>query len=97
MAEKNQISWMEYMQNPKGLALKKHIAKLLEQKYLVYEETINRATHQLITEKDLTLFGNMLSDIYELGYMKAVNDYKDQLAKLNIKVNISQKNLDGNQ
>ena len=83
----------EIMQNPKVLALKKFMATVLGQKYSDHEELIHRATFYLVTDKDMASFGKMVNDLYEIGYMKAVNDYKDQLQKLGIKINISQKNL----
>lgn len=86
MAEK--ISWAEFIQNPKGLALKKFMATILESKYYQYEDLINRASFYLVTDNDLKSFAKMVTDIYELGYMKAVSDYKEQLTKLGINVNI---------
>lgn len=98
MAERKPNNWMDLMQAPRSLAIKKYIAQILENKYMAYEETIERATHQLITERDMSSFGKMVADIYEAGYMRAVNDYKTQLEKMNIRVNITtQKNSDGSQ
>ena len=98
MAEKiNSPSLSEMMQNPKGLALKQFMVKILGQKYFEYEDLIHRTTFYLVTDKDLISFSKMIGEIYELGYMKAVADYKDQLQKIGIKVNINQKTLVDNQ
>lgn len=86
-------SLSDMIQNPKGIALKRYMATVLGQKYVEYEELLHRATFYLVTDKDMASFGKMISDIYELGYMKAVVDYKDQLQKIGVKVNISQKTL----
>ncbi len=72
-------------------ALRQFMAKILENKD--YDDLVNRCSHFLVTENDVNLFSKMIGDIYEKGYMKAVADYKDQLAKLGIKINITQKNL----
>ncbi len=91
MAEKTKgPSLSEMMQNPRGIALKQFMATMLGQKYLEYEELLNRTTFYLVTDKDIASFGKMMNDIYELGYMKAVGDYKDQLQKIGVKVNVSQ-------
>lgn len=86
-------SLTDMLQNPKAMALKRFMAEILGQKYLDYEELLHRSTFYLVTDKDMASFGKMVSDVYELGYMKAVADYKDQLQKLGVKVNISQKTL----
>ena len=44
-------------------------------------------------DKELTNFSKLVGDIYQIGYLKAVDDYKDQLKKHNINVKISQQNL----
>ena len=82
----------DLFQNQKIIALKKFMIQILGQKYPIYDELVQRSTFNLVTDNDLTSFGKMISDIYETGYMKAVADYKDQLAKLGINVKISQKN-----
>lgn len=84
-------------QNPKTYALKKFMAQLLEHKYGPHDDIISRMTASLITDADMANFGKLISDIYEVGYMKAVAEYKDQLAKLGIKVTVGQKTLAGNQ
>ena len=86
-------SLSDMMQNPKGIALKRFMATILGQKYSEYEELLQRSTFYLVTDKDMASFGKMVSDLYDLGYMKAVADYKDQLQKIGVKVNISQKTL----
>jgi len=89
-------SWAEYLQNPKTIALKKFMVEILYTKYHAYEDLLTRLGSQLITENDLHSFGKMINDVYELGYKKAVDDYKEQLAKMGIAVNIK-KSSDDNQ
>jgi dsRNA-specific ribonuclease len=84
-----EANWLEYLQNPKGLILKKFMAQVLIQKYSSYDDLLTRVGVSLITEKDLNLFAKMVNDIYELGYIKAVGDYKEQLTKLGVQVNIT--------
>jgi hypothetical protein len=35
----------------------------------------------LLTESDLTAFMKLVGDIYEMAYLKAVNDHREQLQK----------------
>jgi hypothetical protein len=90
-------SLSEMLQNPKGMALRNFMAQILGQKYLEYEELLHRATFFLITDKDAASFSKMINDVYELGYIKAVSDYKEQLNNLGIKVNVTQKTSVGSQ
>lgn len=83
-----EANWLEYLQNPKGLILKKFMAQILLQKYPPYDDLLSRLATSLITEKDLNLFAKLVNDLYELGYTKAVGDYKEQLTKLGITVNV---------
>ena len=79
------------IQNPRSIALKKFMFDVLKNKYPEYEELTERMSSCLITEKDLMTYSKMISDIYELGYLKAVEDYKTQLADLGIKVTVAKK------
>lgn len=98
MQKNNDNAWVEYLQNPKAIALKKFMIEILQSKFYTYEDLISRLGASLVTENDLSKFGLMINEIFEMGYTKAVNDYKDQLAKLGIEVNMSlkQKSLDDN-
>jgi len=88
----------EYLQNPKAMILKKFMAEFLYTKYYEYEDLLSRLGTQLITESDINRFGSMINEIYQLGYAKAVDDYKSELAKMGIQVNVktTEKNLDEN-
>jgi hypothetical protein len=87
----------QMVQNQKTVALKKFLVQILEGKYPPYDDIISRMGHHLITDNDYASFGKMLSEIYEAGYLKAVAEYREQLAKLNIRVNVTQKTLGGSQ
>ena len=97
MAENTRPNLNEMMQNPKSIALRRFMATILGQKYPEYDDLLQRSSFYLVTDKDLALFSKMISDTYEVGYMKAVEDYKDQLQKLGVKIKISQKTLADNQ
>lgn len=73
------------------------MGEVLGRKYPPYDDILTRITHNLITDKDFESFGKMVTEVYEAGYMKAIDEYREQLAKLNIRVNISQRNAGGSQ
>lgn len=85
---KEKSNLIDHLQNPRIMAIKKIMFELLQGSYKEYDEIISRLSHHLITDKDATDFVKMLNRTYELGYHKAINDYKEELAKLNIGVEI---------
>jgi len=74
-------SWMDYMSNPRGHYLKKTMFEVLQERYAQNEQIIERMGVTLLTENDLTAFLKMVGDIYEMAYLKAVNDHREQLQK----------------
>lgn len=74
-------SWMDYMSNPRGHYLKKTMFEVLQERYAQNEQIIERMGVTLLTENDLTAFMKMVGDIYEIAYLKAVNDHREQLQK----------------
>lgn len=76
------------MSNPKAFTLKKWFSDLLRMDVATHDTIIERVATSLTTEKDLEDFGKLVSQVYELGYRKAVDDYREQVEKLGLKVNI---------
>lgn len=74
-------SWMDYFSNPRGHYLKKTMFEVLKERYAQNEQIIERMGVTLLTESDLTAFVKMVGDIYEMAYLKAVNDHREQLQK----------------
>lgn len=74
-------SWMDYMSNPRGHYLKKTMFDVLQERFAANEQIIERMGVTLLTENDLNSFMKLVADIYEMAYMKAVNDHKEQLQK----------------
>jgi hypothetical protein len=71
-------SWAQIFQNPKGLALKKFMAQIIDRKVQDYDDLLDRLGASLVTENDVKLFGNLMNDVMAAGYYKAVNDYKEK-------------------
>lgn len=74
-------SWIDYFSNPRGHYLKKTMFDVLQERYSQNEPVIERLGAALQTEADLQHFFKLVSDIYEMAYLKAVNDHKEQLKK----------------
>jgi len=88
--EKNEkISMTEYMQNPKGFAIRKWLADLLQSDYNAHDPIVERLAASLVTQKDLEDFGKLIGSVYSSGFMKAFNDYKNQLEKLGLNINLT--------
>lgn len=87
----------DLMGNSKTIAIKNLLIKVLNQKFLTYDDLISRIGHNLITDNDVNYFAKLISDLYEAGYMQCMNDYKSQLEALGIKINLVKKNLVDNQ
>jgi hypothetical protein len=89
MSENNQSNFIRYMANPRGFTLKKWFYDLLGLDSAAHDAIIDRVAAALTTDKDLEDFGKLISQVYERGYKKAVNDHKEQMEKLGLKVHLT--------
>lgn len=81
-------NWAQFMQNPRGIALKKFMVQVMNEKANPYDDLLTRLSTALVTDNDLKVFGEMINDILGIGYKKAVEDYRHQLNKLGIEVSL---------
>ena len=72
----------------KQYVVKKYLFDLLQEKYAPNQTFIDRITHYLVTDQDMQDFTKMFVDTFERGYLKAVNDYREQFKKIGYDVNI---------
>jgi regulator of sirC expression with transglutaminase-like and TPR domain len=82
------MSLFDVLQNPRGAAFKKVMYEFLKERYPKNEKIIERLSQQFLTEEDLHAFLKLTTDICEMGYLKAVEDYRDQLTSLGLKARI---------
>jgi len=75
-------------QNPQSTAIKKYLFEILKEKYSKNEKFIDRLTYQINTKEDFESFGIFITDIFESGFLKAFEQYKENFEKLGMKVNI---------
>lgn len=76
------------MNNPKAFTLKKWFLELLKERYTKHDPIIERVALSLSTDSDLKDFGALIAEVFEAGYFKAVNDYKDQAEKAGMKIRV---------
>ena len=79
-------SWVQMMSNPQGFVIKKYMAEILKDKFPIHQEILERLSINLVTANDLQAFGKLISDIYQTGYLKAINEHQELLNKLGYKV-----------
>lgn len=81
-------NWMDVMNNPRGFTVKKTLFEFLKDRYAVNEDIIDRISYHLVTEDDAKSFIKLMVDTYEIGYATAVEQHREQLAKIGLKVKI---------
>lgn len=74
-------NWVDYFSNVRGHQIKKTMYEVLKERYSQNESIINRLSVALQTEEDIKQFFKLVTDVYEISYMKAVEDHKEQLKK----------------
>lgn len=82
------FNYVNYMSNPRAFTLKKWFYDLLKLDYVMHDTIIERVASALTTNKDVEDFGKLIGQVYETAYKKAVEDYRGQVEKLGLAVNI---------
>ena len=83
-------SWVQMMSNPQGHVIKKYMAEILKDKFPPHQEILERISTNLITHGDMQAFGKLVSDIYQIGYLKAIAEHEEVLNRLGYKVKLTQ-------
>jgi len=72
--------------NPFINATKRFIHDLIgAQRYANHEETLEQVSRQF-NQKEYERFGKLIAEIYEAGYMRAVEEHQVELKKVGLKV-----------
>lgn len=79
----------EHLMNPRRQMLRKWLISVLGDRYAKHDPIVERIGAALVTQKDAEDFGKLVAEIYEVAYMKCLNDYKVKLADLNINVTLT--------
>ena len=80
---------LELLQNPNARLLAKPIFELLGNRYTRNQKTIERVALSLQTHDDVQAFLKLLVDIYEAGYLRAVEEHREKLEKLGYDVRVT--------
>jgi hypothetical protein len=75
-------------QNLQSSAIKKYLFEMLQERYAKNEKFIDRLASTVTTKEDYEALGGLMVDIFECGFMKALNEYKEQVAKMGLKVSV---------
>lgn len=74
-----------FLQNPLAFGLKRHFYEILQEKYIPNEQIIEWMAANTLTENQYEEIGKLVSNLYEAGYMKAVEDHKAQLESMGVR------------
>lgn len=80
--------WMQFLSNPKANYVQKSMFELLKERYTKHEDIIERVAVSLLTDKDIQHFLQLQLELYEIGYLRAVEDHREQLEKMGIKASV---------
>lgn len=76
------------MNNPQAVAIRKYLFDILKERYGKNSSYIERLASSVITKEDYESLGVLVADLYEAGFMRAMDQYKEQLAKVGMKVSV---------
>ena len=82
-------NWVNTLSNPMGHIAKKYLFDLLKEKAYKHNDIIERISRALVTQNDLKNFGQLMAEVYETGFFKAVEDNKEAWEKLGYKTHIT--------
>lgn len=81
--------WSNYFSNPYSHYIKKYLFEVLKEKYVENEKFIDRISAQLNLETDAQDFVKLCGDLFQKGYIIAVDQHKEALAKIGMNVKIT--------
>lgn len=76
-------------------SFKKFCVDLLQERYTTHEGVVNKLSKTIETDEDYVALANLISELYESGYVRSVEDHQKVLKQHNI--NIHLKRLDPNE
>lgn len=79
---------MSWMRNPHAMPIKKYMYDLLKDRYAKHEAIIDRIVYWLQTREDMERWSELMADLYELGFLKAVGEYREQMESRGFRVDV---------
>ena len=86
MADAN--PWMQFLSNPKAHYVQKSLFEILKERYIKHEDIVERISVSLLTDKDVQNFLQLALELYEIGYLRSVEDHREQLERMGIKASV---------
>lgn len=77
-----------FFQNAQSITIKRYLFEILQERYAKNEKFIERMASTVVTKEDYDGLGSLVTDLFEIGFLRAIDQYKEQLNKMGIKVNI---------
>jgi hypothetical protein len=74
-------NWASAFTHPQLMMVKKYMSQILNDRFSQNEELLERITPALVTQQDLEAFGRLIADIYEIAYLKCMEDHRAALEK----------------
>jgi regulator of replication initiation timing len=81
-------SLLNLVGNQKLQVLNQFFEKLVPSRLGEHQEIIQRISAQLTTEKDLKQFADLINDVYQNGYTKCFEHYREKLKHSGVEVRV---------
>jgi len=81
--------WSNYFSNPYSITIKKFLYEVLKERYVDNEKFIDRICSQLVMQEDVQSFVKIINDAHQKGYILALEQHREALAKVGMSVKIT--------
>lgn len=77
---------MNFLNEHRNYYIKKNIFEILKGRFQKNESILDRIIYHLATDQDIKDFNSLIADIYEIAYLKCVEDNRKKFEELGFKV-----------
>ncbi|RDJ35484.1 MAG: hypothetical protein DWQ19_11755 [Crenarchaeota archaeon] len=83
------MSWFNALSNPFQQSVKKFIYELIgPERYINHDPIVGLLAKNVSTAEEYEQLGKFIAEVYEAGYMRAVEEHDKELKKLGLKTTI---------
>jgi hypothetical protein len=83
---------MDFLQNNRNQYIKKNIFEILKDRFSRNENILDRILYYMATEQDIKDLNKLIADIYEIAYLKCVEDHRKKFEEIGYQVKVVSKN-----
>ena len=83
-------NWLQMLSNPQAHVIKQWMSEVLKDKFHKHSEITERLSKTLITQGDVQAFIELMADLYQTGFIKALKEYEGELKKIGYKVKLTE-------